>query len=150
MGFAMRKTLVLVAVAAVSMIATAEVAYIYENDGKTYVAEVTSAETAISDEAIAVLNANEVTNFVIKGSQRLVVDKSSTFTGDVHVTSPVRIVAEKSLGIGPGKIYVTLKRITMSGGTVEKDVFFDCGTTWNELLLAASTSIPLNLSIISV
>ena len=128
----MRKTLALVSVVAVSMIATAAVEYTYENDGKTYVATVTSAETAISDEAIAVLNANEVTNFVIKGSQRLVVDKSSTFTGDVHVTSPVRIVAEKSLGIGPGKIYVTLKRITMSGGTVEKDVFFDCGTTWNE------------------
>ena len=111
----------------------AAVEYSYENDGKTYVAEVTAAETAISDEAIAVLDANEVTNFIVRGSARLVVDKSCTFTGDVYVTAPVRLGAEKSLGVGPGKIYVTESHIIMSGGTVEKEVLFDCGSGWSDL-----------------
>lgn len=56
----------------------ATVAYTYENDDKTYVATVTSAETAISQEAINVLDSNAITNFVVNGTARLVVDKSST------------------------------------------------------------------------
>ena len=111
--------------------AAAAVEYSYENDGKTYVAEVSVAETAISDEAIAVLNANEVTNFVVRGSARLVVDKSSTFTGDVHVTTAMRLSAVNALGIGPGKIYVKESNFAMSGGTIMKEVDFDCGTGWN-------------------
>ena len=111
--------------------AISEVTYSFENDGKTYVAEVTTAETAISDEAIAVLNANEVTNFVVRGSHRLLVDKSCTFTGDVHVTKSVRLAAEKALGVGPGRIYVKESHLVMSGGTVMKEVHFDCGTGWD-------------------
>jgi hypothetical protein len=112
--------------------AMAEVTYSFENDGRTYVAEVNSSDPAISDEAIAVLNANEVTNFVVRGSGRLVVDKISTFTGDVYVTTPVRLSAEKSLGVGPGKIYVMESYIVMSGGTVEKEVSYYCGSSWGE------------------
>ena len=123
---------VLFAVCAMTGSAMAAVTYSYENDGKTYVAEVSAAETAISDEAIAVLNANEVTNFVVRGSQRLVVDKSCTFTGDVYVNTPVRLGAEKSLGVGPGKIYVTGSDIITFGGTVEKEVLYNCGSSWGE------------------
>ena len=116
---------------AVAASAMATVSYTYENDGKTYVAEVTDAETAISDEAIAILNANEVTNFVVRGSARFLVNKGSTFTGDVHATTSMRLSAVNALGVGPGKIYVKESKFVMSGGTIVKEVDFDCGTGWN-------------------
>ena len=95
----------------------ATVTYTYENDNKTYVATVTSAETAISQEAIDVLNANAITNFVVNGSARLFVDKSSTFSGDVYANTLLRLSAVNSLGVGPGKISVTTNLLTMSGAT---------------------------------
>ena len=112
--------------------AMATVSYTYENDDKTYVATVTSAETAISQEAINVLDSNAVTNFVVRGSARLHVDKSSTFTGDVHAFAPLRLSAANSLGVGPGKIYVTTNKITTSGGTIDKEVYFDTLGKWGE------------------
>ena len=111
----------------------ATVAYTYENDDKTYVATVSeTGDFSISDEAIAVLNRNEVTNFVVNGTARLVVDKSSTFTGDVYAFSPLRLSAANSLGVGPGKIYVTTNKITTSGGTIDKEVYFDTLGKWGE------------------
>lgn len=110
----------------------ATVAYTYENDNKTYVATVTSAETSISQEAINVLDSNAITNFVVRGTARLVVDKSSTFTGDVHALAPLRLSAANSLGVGPGKIYVTTNKLTTSGGTIDKEVYFDTLGLWGE------------------
>ena len=112
--------------------ALATVAYTYENDNKTYVATVTSAETAISQEAINVLDSNAITNFVVNGTARLVVDKSSTFTGDVYAFAPLRLSAANSLGVGPGKIYVTTNRVTTSGGTIDKEVYFETFGLWGE------------------
>ena len=110
----------------------ATVAYTYENDDKTYVATVTSAEAAISQEAINVLDSNAITNFVVRGSARLHVDKGSTFTGDVQVNSPVRLSAANSLGVSPGRIHVTTNLLTMSGATVEKPVFFETLGAWGK------------------
>ncbi len=110
----------------------ATVAYTYENDNKTYVATVTSAETSISQEAINVLDSNAITNFVVRGTARLVVDKSSTFTGDVYALAPLRLSAANSLGVGPGKIYVTTNKLTTSGGTIDKEVYFDTLGLWGE------------------
>ena len=110
--------------------AFAEVEYSYENDGKTYVANVTSADTAISDEAITVLDANEITNFAVRGSAMFHVNKGSVYAGDVRATTDLRLSAENSLGVGPGKIYVKEHFIHMTGATVSKDVSFDCGTGW--------------------
>ena len=112
--------------------ATAAVSYTYENDNKTYVATVTSAETSISQEAINVLDSNAITNFVVRGTARLVVDKSSTFTGDVHALAPLRLSAANSLGVGPGKIYVTTNKLTTSGGTINKEVYFDTLGLWGQ------------------
>ena len=112
--------------------ALATVSYTYENDDKTYVATVASAETAISQEAINVLNSNAITNFVVNGTARLVVDKSSTFTGDVYALAPLRLSAANSLGVGPGKIYVTTNKVTTSGGTVDKEIVFECLDKWGE------------------
>ena len=112
--------------------ATAAVSYTYENDNKTYVATVTSAETSISQEAINVLDSNAITNFVVRGTARLVVDKSSTFTGDVYALAPLRLSAANSLGVGPGKIYVTTNKLTTSGGTIDKEVYFDTLGSWGE------------------
>ena len=42
----MRKTIVFAAASVVAIIATAEVVYTYENDSKTYVATVKTAETS--------------------------------------------------------------------------------------------------------
>ena len=112
--------------------AMATVAYTYENDNKTYVATVTSAETAISQEAINVLDSNAITNFVVNGTARLVVDKSSTFTGDVYALAPLRLSAANSLGVGPGKIYVTTNKVTTSGGTIDKEVYFETLGLWGE------------------
>ena len=86
--------------------ASAAVEYSYEDDGKTYVANVTSADTAISDEAITVLDANEITNFAVRGSAMFHVNKGSVYAGDVRATTDLRLSAENSLGVGPGKIYV--------------------------------------------
>ncbi len=116
----------------------ATVAYTYENDDKTYVATVTSAEAAISQEAINVLDSNAITNFVVRGSARLHVDKGSTFTGDVQVNSPVRLSAANSLGVSPGRIHVTTNLLTMSGATVEKPVFFETLGAWGK-----NTGIPV-------
>ena len=122
-------------------VAMAAVEYTYENDGKTYVANVTSAETAISDEAIAVLDANEITNFAVRGSARLLVNKGSVFTGDVYVATGIRFSAVNALGSGPGRIYITKSKLaTGQGGasasklvsTIEKEVVFDCGTAWDQ------------------
>ena len=112
--------------------ALATVSYTYENDNKTYVATVTSAETSISQEAINVLDSNAITNFVVRGTARLVVDKSSTFTGDVYALAPLRLSAANSLGVGPGKIYVTTNKLTTSGGTIDKEVYFDTLGLWGE------------------
>ena len=113
--------------------ATATVSYTYENDNKTYVATTSdSADIPISDEAISVLNGNEVTNFVVRGTHRLLVDKSSTFTGDVYALAPLRLSAANSLGVGPGKIHVTTNKITTSGGTIDKDVEFETLGLWGQ------------------
>ena len=117
--------------------ATAAVSYTYENDNKTYVATVTSAETSISQEAINVLDSNAITNFVVRGTARLVVDKSSTFTGDVYALAPLRLSAANSLGVGPGKIYVTTNKLTTSGGTIDKEVYFDTLGLWGEQNIAS-------------
>ena len=113
--------------------ALATATYTYENDNKTYVATVTDDETAISQAAIDVLDANTVTNFVVCGTKRLHVDKGSTFTGDVYLNTSVRLSAPNSLGVGPGQIYVTTNKITMSGGTVDKAVTFNTLGLWGEL-----------------
>lgn len=119
--------------AAVSEHAMATVTYTYEDGGKTYVATVGAENDAISSDAIAVLDANEITNFVVRGSNALVVDKPSTYTGDVRMEAGVRVTAQNSLGVGPGKIYVSpKKKIITNGGTVAKAVHFDSGTAdWN-------------------
>lgn len=116
----------------------ATVAYTYENDGKTYIATVASDETAISQEAIAVLDSNAITNFVVCGTARLHVDKGSSYTGDVRVNKSVRLSAVNSLGVGPGTIYVTTNLLTMSGATVEKPVFFETLGQWGK-----NTGIPV-------
>lgn len=113
-------------------VATATATYTYENNNKTYVATVTSAETDISSGAIDVLDANAITNFVVCGTARLHVDKGSSFTGDVSVNAQVRLSAANSLGVGPGKIYVTTNRVTMSGATVDKPVSFNTRSLWEE------------------
>ena len=110
----------------------ATVTYTYENDNKTYVATVTDDETAISQAAIDVLDANGVTNFVVCGTKRLHVDKGSSFTGDVYLNTSVRLSAPNSLGVGPGQIYATTNKITMSGGTVDKAVTFNTLGKWGE------------------
>jgi hypothetical protein len=135
MGFAMRKTLVLVAVAAVSMVATAEVAYIYENDGKTYAATVSAAETSISDEAIGVLNENTVTNFVIRGDKAFLVDKGSSFTGDVllDLKANITFATDNVLGVAPGVIRSGKDRlIYLEGATVSKKLEIDCEGSWSK------------------
>lgn len=112
--------------------ATATATYTYENNNKTYVATVTSAETEISSGAIDVLDANAITNFVVRGTARLHVDKGSSFIGDVSVNAPVRLSAANSLGVGPGQIYVTTNTVTMSGATVDKPVSFDTRALWGK------------------
>ena len=112
--------------------ALATVTYTYENDNKTYVATVTDAETDISQAAIDVLDANTVTNFVVCGTKRLHVDKGSSFTGDVNVNTSVRLSATNSLGVGPGQIYVTTNKITMSGAVMDKAVSFTTLGLWGE------------------
>ncbi|MBR4651855.1 MAG: hypothetical protein IKO72_00710 [Kiritimatiellae bacterium] len=118
---------------AMAGVARAAATYTYENDDKTYVATVTSDTTTISSEALAVLDANEVTNFVKRGSSTLVVDGgSTTYTGDVFVENGgIRLAAENALGVGPGTIYVAPeKSLAFNGCTVAKKVYYDCGTTW--------------------
>ena len=112
--------------------ALATATYTYENDNKTYVATVTDDETDISQAAIDVLDADTVTNFVVCGTKRLHVDKGSSFTGDVNVNTSVRLSAPNSLGVGPGQIYVTTNKITMSGGTVDKAVTFNTLGLWGQ------------------
>ena len=126
----MRQAISFLAACAMSGSAMAAVSYSYEDDGKTYVANVTSAETAISDEAITVLDANEITNFAVRGSAALHVNKGTSYAGDVRATTDLRLSAENSLGVGPGKIYVKEHFIHMTGAMVSKDVSFDCGTGW--------------------
>lgn len=73
--------------------ARAEAAYSYENDGKTYVATVAAGETATladGDGPAAVLNENNVTNFVKRGDGTLKVSANlSSFTGDLYVEDGV-------------------------------------------------------------
>lgn len=114
----------------VSSLAT--VTYTYENDNKTYIATVTDDETDISQAAIDVLDANAVTNFVVRGTKRLHVDKGSSFTGDVYLNTSVRLSAPNSLGVGPGQIQVTTNKVTMSGGTVDKAISFKTLGLWGE------------------
>ena len=119
--------------AAVAATALATVEYSYEgDDGKTYVANVTSSETAISSEALAVLDANVITNFVKRGSADFVVDTGSVYTGDVHLEDGrICVKAANALGVGPGKFYAAQKKIVMNGGSIAKNVVFDCGSGWN-------------------
>ena len=129
----MMKTTIVVGCLMTCASALAVATYTYENDNKTYVATVSeTGDFSISDEAIVVLNRNEVTNFVVNGTARLVVDKSSTFTGDVYAFAPLRLSAANSLGVGPGKIYVTTNKVTTSGGTIDKEVFFETLGLWGE------------------
>ena len=128
----MRKLIAMSSVIAVSAVAVAEAVYTYENDGKTYVATVSGAETVMSDEAIAVLNANEVTNFVVRGMHTLVVKKGSTFTGDVILENNVRLAADGALGVGPGVIRGQIKKITLQSAIVRKKVELDCAGSWSE------------------
>ena len=111
----------------------AAVEYSYEgDDSKTYVATVTSSETAISSEAVAVLDANEITNFVKRGSADLVVNIGSTYAGDVHLEDGrICVKAANALGVAPGKFYAAQKKIVMNGGSIVKNVVFDCGSGWN-------------------
>lgn len=119
--------------------ALATATYTYENDNKTYVATVTSAETAISAEAIAVLNSNAVTNFIKSGDKNLTVYSggANAFTGDVMITNAA-IVVGGSNPLGPsGKITVDNQRaLVFSKATVAKDVLLASGLTangnWNE------------------
>ena len=123
--------------------AQAEVVYSYEDDGKTYVATVTDSESPLSDEAIAVLNKNEVTKFVKRGNQRLKVDKGCSFIGDVfleggnaertYAYDDINLNAQSALGHGPGSIYAIERNIRVSGCEVDKKVIFDCGTEWKQL-----------------
>lgn len=73
--------------------ARAEAVYSYENDGKTYVATVAAGETATladGDDPAAVLNENNVTNFVKRGDGTLKVSANlSSFTGDLYVEDGV-------------------------------------------------------------
>ena len=120
--------------AAIAATAQAAVEYSYEGaDSKTYVANVTAADTAISADAVAVLDANEITNFVVRGSNVLVVDKTSSYAGDVRMEAAVRVTTQNALGVGPGKIYVTpKKKIIVNGGMIAKSIHFDSGTDgWN-------------------
>ena len=128
----MRKLVAMSSVIAVSAVAVAGAVYTYENDGKTYVATVSDAETVMSDEAIAVLNANEVTNFVVRGTHPLVVKKGSTFTGDVILENNVRLAADGALGVGPGVIRGEIKKITLQSAIVRKKVELDCAGSWSE------------------
>lgn len=119
--------------AAVSEHAMATVAYTYEDGGKTFVATTGAAGDAISSEAISVLDANEITNFVVRGGNALLVDKPSMYTGDVRLEAGMHVTSQNALGVGPGKIYVSpKKKMTMNGGVVAKAVHFDSGTAdWN-------------------
>jgi len=129
----MRKTIVFAAASVVAIIATAEVVYTYENDSKTYVATVKTAETSISDEAIAVLDRNEITNFVIRGDKPLVVDKGSSFPGDVRLENSIRLAADNALGIAPGVITTGRDRlITLAGATVRKKIEMNLGESWSK------------------
>lgn len=73
--------------------ARAEAVYSYENDGKTYVATVAAGEAATladGDGPAAVLNENNVTNFVKRGDGTLKVSANlSSFTGDLYVEDGV-------------------------------------------------------------
>ena len=75
--------------------AMATVSYTYENDDKTYVATVTSAETTISQEAINVLDSNAITNFVVRGTARLVVRSAA-----VRFMSPIQSVSRLAFDKG--------------------------------------------------
>ena len=119
--------------------ALATATYTYENDNKTYVVTVTDAETAISSEAINVLNSNAVTNFIKSGDKNLTVNNggASAFTGDVMITN-ASIVVGGSNPLGPsGKITVGNQRaLVFSKATVAKDVLLAGGLNsagnWNE------------------
>ena len=114
--------------------AMAAASYSYENDNKTYVATVTSAETAISSEAINVLNSNAVTNFIKRGDKTLTVYNSgaNAFTGDVTIENS-SIVVGGTNPLGPsGKISINNQRaFVFSKATVAKDVLF-AGGAWND------------------
>ena len=128
------KSIIAIAAAMSALTAAATAVYTYEGgDNKTYVATVTDADTTISADAIAVLDANEITNFVVRGSKVLVVDKPSSYAGDVRMEASVRVTAQNALGVGPGKIYVTpKKKIIVNSGMIAKAIHFDIGTTdWN-------------------
>lgn len=118
---------------AMAGVARAAATYTYEgDDNKTYVATVTSAETTISSEALDVLDANEVTNFVKRGSASLVVNAGSTYTGDVSIEDGnIRLTAENALGVGPGTISIHEKALVLNGCSVVKKVYYDCGNTYN-------------------
>ena len=132
----MRKIIVFAVASAVaiSAVATAEVAYTYENDGKTYVATVMKDEASLSDEAIAVMNRNEITNLVIRGDKTIVVGKESSFSGDVRLESHVRLASDNALGVAPGIISAGKdRRITLAGATVRKKIEIDCEGGWGKL-----------------
>ena len=114
----------IVSMAVLSVEATA--VYTYENDDKTYIATVTEADEKISSEALAVLNSNDVTNFVKRGSKVLILNAGNSFAGDICIEGPVRAAATGAMGTGPGTIHVKESHLTVNGCTIDKDTFFDC------------------------
>jgi hypothetical protein len=130
--------------------------YTYENDNKTYVATVTGANTSISDEAAAVLAANTVTNFVKRGDKTLIVDKNCNFAGDVALEggessrnysyNDIYFQSGAVFGNGEGTIRAKERGVGVAGCVVDKQIAFDCGTSWGDLtgLKAYSGSSTLN------